>query len=125
MPHATDEFIFERKIAAWCGKFSKTMTGNPHRAFLTAFDERGEVSQLFFAEGKILDPEKVDSFQSCNRRWLNWSPFGAPQSRSLGWQNLTREAMERLTGERFPEEDFVSDRTGKRIEFPEKWFVVF
>ena len=124
MPHGTSEFPFEQKIAAWCQRFSKTMTGNPHRAFLVAFDERGEVSQLLFGEGKTLEPEREGSFKSCHRRWLNWSPFHAPESRSLAWRNVSLDAMKRLTLERFPEGDFVSDETGSKKEFPEDWSVV-
>jgi hypothetical protein len=125
MPYAARDFPFERKIAAWCQGFSKTMTGNPHRAFLVTFDGRGCVATSVFGEGKILEPERERLLQSGSKGWLSWRPFEAPQSLSVGWQNVSREAMERLLGERFPEADFVSYRTGGKIEFPEEWPAVF
>jgi hypothetical protein len=125
MPHATNEFRFEERIAGWCGKFSKTMTGNSLRAFFVAFDEHGSVINCYFAEGRSLEYGREQFLQSCSKGWLSWSPFDAPEYYSVGWSNVSREAMERLIAEPFPEEDFVSERTGEKIEFPAEWSVVF
>jgi len=125
MPHATNDFPFEGRVFGWCEKFSKTMTGNPHRALLVAFDGRGDVAQAVFAEGKSLQPEREEFLCSHSNGWLIWQPFDAPEYYSVGWRNVSREAMERLIAERFPEEDFVSERTGEKIDFPEEWSVVF
>ena len=125
MPQATSEFPFERKIAAWCGTFSKAMTGNPLRAFFVSFDERGGVARVVFAEGKTLEPGREAFLQSCSKGWLCWRPFDTADSCSVGWGNVSREAMESLLGERFPEEELVSDRTACKIEFPKVRSVVF
>jgi hypothetical protein len=125
MPRATCQYSFEWKILDWCGKFSKTMTGNPYRAFFLAVDERGEVVQLFFAQGKYMELERVEFLRSQYNGWLNYSPFEAPEDYSVSWRNVPLEAMERLVGERFPERDFVSERTGEKIVFPDAWAVGF
>jgi hypothetical protein len=125
MDHATYQYSFEWKILDWCGQLSKTMTGNSHRAFFLVVDERGEVAQVFFAEGKRMDYQRAEFLRSHNHGWLNYEPYPAPSDYSVSWRNISLEAIERLVGTRFPEGDFVSERTGEKIVFPEAWAIGF
>ena len=125
MPHATNQFPFESKILAWTKIISDSMTDDPHRAFLLTFDENGWNGDTFFSDGRSFPAGRLESLRVFNKCWFSYEPSGAPAHYVISWKNVQRETVERIMNAEFDEEDFVSQRTGARIEFPQKWSVVF
>jgi hypothetical protein len=125
MPHATCEFGFEWEVFRWCGGFSNRMTGKDYKAFFIALDESGSVTQLVFSDTKSFGFERKETVRSDCTAWIFYDPFDAPEYCAIEWGNVHRETMERLMAKQFSEDDFISEKTKARMEYPASWFVMF
>lgn len=124
MPQRAAQFPFEWKVFAWANTFSSSLAMHYNYAFFVEFTSAGSARRVIFGEQpRRFDRAELEKLEQQSVSYLFYDPFDAPESAFLTWQAVKRTTLERLLGEKFSPEDFVSE--GETMEYPESWGVMF
>jgi hypothetical protein len=124
MPRATNRYPFEWRVFSWAGQFSYKMTGESHVPMLILLSPQGNAKEVHFGDQpeEPIKPEWTALHEAADS-WFLYDPFDGPVYTALWWTEISRETMERLMGEPFPEEELRPPEDGE--PFPCSWHVVF
>jgi hypothetical protein len=125
MPHSTFQFLFEARVLDWAGRTSERMTGRLSR-FVLALGRDGVAHALLF-EGATTDLRALrDELDRRGEPHLFYDPLdGGMEYIWLSWRGIPRAVMERLLEAELAHDDFVSEKTGERMDYPPDWGVMF
>jgi hypothetical protein len=125
MPHATNRYMFEMRIAFAVGEL--------HTRLALPGDPGDETEWLFLLQSSgDFRRAEVGSDWLARRaehaeRGDGWIYGARPEFDYtwLEWGNIPRAVFERLMGRPFDDADFISTRDGKHQPYPESWGVMF
>lgn len=126
MPHSTIEFPFEEIVFRFAHDHAKN-NWDETESFLFLVDSLGNVISTEFRprdESNRRHANEEQANEQGSNGTLFYDPFDWPEYAWLAWNNIDRDAMERIIGEAFDESAFRS-ASGVILPFPTNWSVMF
>lgn len=135
MPHTTNAYMFEFKVAGFagdlCGRF---ITAGRRKSFLLVLDRNGSVMSLSFWDGSPNWYERAKVAMDSKIPHLFYDVIDdAMEYIWLSWHGVERSVMERLIGKQFEDADFLplpqfasrARMLDPENQFPQSWGVMF
>lgn len=127
MPRATHEYPFEQIVAAG---ISARVDGlldfaGPAASYLLVLDDDGSLA-VSVHPMHIYPKQRLESTKASGKSFVFYDPLeDGMEYIWLQWHQIDLPTMEHLIGGTFDARDFISSRSGKAIDYPEIWSVMF
>ena len=127
MPRTTHEYPFEHQVAAGVGarvEHLLELTG-PASSYLLVLNSNGGLTLSIFPMDTY-PTQQLESIRASGKSFVFCDPLeDGMEYIWFQWHQIDLATMENLIGRTFDSGDFVSIKSGKVIEYPEEWGVMF
>lgn len=127
MPRTTQEYSFEHLVAAGIGARVERLLdfAGPAASYLLVLNTNGSLALSVHPMG-LYPKEQLESIKASGKSFVFYGPLeDGMEYIWLQWHKLDLATMEGLIGGTFDAGDLVSTKSGKAIDYPESWSVMF
>ena len=127
MPRTTHEYPFEQQVAAGIGARVERLlelTGLAS-SYLLVLNSDGSLALSIYPMD-MYPEQQLEGVRASGKSYVFYDPLeDGMEFINLQWHQIDLATMENLIGRTFDSGDFVSNKSGKVIDYPENWGVMF